>query len=176
MSYYDDELMHYGVKGMKWGVRKTPEYKTYSKVRKKLTNDAELDGRWDIAYSRKVKQNQKRLDRKIDRDKQNLGYISDKTKKLSDAHERLKRDAAYARQRKNASMSTLQQFVDKSIKEFGKENVKDIKTFTYKGERYVKKFMSSDPAEYSVQRRKTINRDGLEEFYWQPVKTYYYYY
>ena len=49
---YNDELMHYGVKGMKWGVRKgrrkssTPEhddYKTaHSKTKVKSMSDAEL--------------------------------------------------------------------------------------------------------------------------------------
>ena len=36
--YYDDELYHYGIKGMKWGVRKNS---TIGKIRKKLAAKAQ---------------------------------------------------------------------------------------------------------------------------------------
>lgn len=39
MGYYDDELMHYGVKGMKWGVRRRSEQPTFRQASKKARAD-----------------------------------------------------------------------------------------------------------------------------------------
>lgn len=39
MGYYDDELMHYGVKGMKWGVRRRSDQQTFRQASKKARAD-----------------------------------------------------------------------------------------------------------------------------------------
>ena len=46
IEQYNKELYHYGVKGMKWGVRKS-EYKSMSKQQKKQTRDEyKADKKW----------------------------------------------------------------------------------------------------------------------------------
>lgn len=46
IEQYDKELYHYGVKGMKWGVRKS-EYKSMTKEQKKQArNDYKADKKW----------------------------------------------------------------------------------------------------------------------------------
>lgn len=39
MEYYNDELMHYGVKGMKWGVRRRSDQPTFRQASKKARAD-----------------------------------------------------------------------------------------------------------------------------------------
>jgi hypothetical protein len=39
MGYYDDKLMHYGVKGMKWGVRRRSDQPTFRQASKKARAD-----------------------------------------------------------------------------------------------------------------------------------------
>lgn len=170
-----NELYHYGVKGMKWGVRKSPEYKEYKKRRRKLTTTAGENGRWDMAYNASAKREQKRLDKRIQKEMNKSGKVSDKTKDRINAYSQLKRDAATVRQYKNTSLENLQKYVNESAKKLGKANVKDVKTYTIKGEKYARTFIF-DNAVYSVERRKTTDQNGNTRSTWVPVKTRYYYY
>lgn len=88
MQYYvsDDYLMHHGVKGMKWGVRKTP-YTTFSKTDRKLRYPGRyrriLKYGWKQGHGmnvndriNEVKSNKARMDRMSSDQKQSLNKAS----------------------------------------------------------------------------------------------------
>lgn len=52
---YDDYLMHHGVKGMKWGVRKKPEKPTYRLFGKGIVGDKNYESDDTVSYKNAAK-------------------------------------------------------------------------------------------------------------------------
>lgn len=82
-----EELVHYGVLGMKWGIRRTPQQLGHKKP-KKAGDKAKSDSD-DKKFKRKLERLKKRMQRRIDSDKKNVkndkrDSVQKKISKLSD--------------------------------------------------------------------------------------------
>ncbi len=157
------ELYHFGIKGMKWGVRRTPEQlghrptKEQKKERKRLTKDLAA-AQQNLKTKTKVTQSAREMgagadsiyEKTIKRSAIFYGGKERKEKAVIDASDRfnkvykmmefpesrkIRAEDFYKEKRK-----ALVDYVDALTKEYGAENVKQLKTTTvYTG----KKFMVS---------------------------------
>lgn len=114
-----DELMHYGVVGMKWGVRKDPK-KAYSKASKKLDKlDKKVSKRKDTVSKRTRTYNRSKYGwglRKPEKEKRKLGRAQYKYEK---------------------SVRRAAKWVSQMEDEFSKTNVKLSPAQVKKGKEYV---------------------------------------
>ena len=117
---HNGELYHFGVKGMKWGVRK--EYYADKAKRKRLANEARKSGQWVNLYNKKARKDTLSTVRKVDRDLKKHNEISDKTKLAIERNVALQKDKAKAVKKLNSDIENLQRHVDGMISKY-----KDVK-------------------------------------------------
>lgn len=138
VKQYNQELYHYGVKGMKWGVRKGYQYKDGTATNKGIKRynkmlareDAALDGRHGSAVVAKY-----------------MGIKSDAQKKADKQYIETQRNLAKARLDKNLTddFDFLEE-IDRPGSQMSKLfeqacNASDVRASAYAGEKWVDKYI-----------------------------------
>ena len=186
-----DELMHYGVKGMKWGVRRyqnadgslTPsgkknEYKKSLKTDKKIRRDLELktydSARFANAYSKKSKSYSKKYEKAIAKDPTKSNQ---KTQRIENTKNLLDSNAKSWNTYNSKNVQRLKKQVDFMISKYSGTKIKDVDVKTTKnGIEYVKSIsaaMSNSNVTYGLVKRR--DRENNTDIY-VPTKTRHYYY
>ena len=173
-------LVHHGVKGMKWGVRKAKkdtrkEYKKDVKRLRNLTKDAANSSDWSRAYRSAAKMDDKRLKAKEHSDMKKHGQLSDKTKEAQKINKQLHADKLLMDRITDYKISQAKSFTEQMAKKYGDKKINYIKTHMKDGQEYVKKIIKSDPAAYTVEKRPYIDSNGNKRYSYQRVRTTYYY-
>ena len=189
----NDELYHYGIKGMKWGVRryqnqdgslttagKKKEYKKSLKTDKKIRRDLELkaydSARFANAYSKKSKSYSKKYEKAIAKDPTKSNQ---KTQRIENTKNLLDSNAKSWNTYNSKNVQRLKKQVDFMISKYSNTKIKDINVkTTKKGIEYVKSIrsaMANSNVTYDLRKRKY---DQYNVDVYEPVKTrhYYYYY
>lgn len=169
---YNEELYHYGVRGMKWGVRKE-EYITDKKKRKALTSEAIRSGILVNEYNKLSKKDTLSIVRKIDKDLKKDNKMSDKTKLAIERNLALQKDKVEAIKQLNYNIENLQNHVNKMIKKYGDTKISDVSYYVKNGQKFVKGFAFIDGVP-SIEKRTYINPDGTETSRYTKVITRYY--
>ena len=176
---YNGELMHYGVPGMKWGVRKKAQYKNDKKVRRSIEYQAHDAGVWAKKYNKLYDRKSRSTNKKIDNDMRNRGYLSNKTQKAKRTTASLKTDRDYFNALNDATVKKLESHVNRMVKKYGNENVRSLKYNSDNGKKYVKTLltrMANSNAIYTLIPYPTRDNDGNAVTRYQPTKTRYYHY
>lgn len=174
---YSDELWHFGVKGMKWGVRRyqnedgtlTPEGREHylNKSKTALTRNGRIKAN-HILYSdgRKI----------VEKEVQNLLDMPANTKEEKAAKAKAQ-DEFFTRLNLFSDAMDLsvlrsqpkwyKQKLDEMIKTYGKDKVNEVKDFNYfKADHYTRAIIDEP---YAVLQGKVANISG--DWYWGEAKT-----
>ena len=180
MEYYNEEyLMHYGVKGMKWGVRKrTPEEKTAYKsdmnIRRHLESKAHDQGIWAQKYkktnARVEKQLAKSMARDLTKPVDGTAYISKKTQKLTARHIQLQKDTDAITNLNRDTVNKLEKHIDSMIDKYSDRSIKSMSYKEKDGERYVKTALTRLE---NMNATYTLIRQG-DRYVPQKIRTYIY--
>ena len=187
----ENELMHYGVPGMKWGVRrdrdngstltsagKNKEYKkslrTDKKIRRNLESKAYDSARFANAYSKKSKSYSKKYEKAVLKDPTKS---SSKTQRIENTKHLLDSNAKSWNAYNSENVKALKKQVDFMISKYSGTKIKDVDVKTTKnGIEYVKSIsaaMSNSNVTYDLVKRR--DRKNNTDIY-VPTKTRHYYY
>lgn len=169
----NNELYHYGVKGMKWGVRRSTEYRADVAKRKRLSTAAGINSRFAKAYGDAEKKDTRQVNRMIRRDMAKTGELTDKTKKRVALNKELKKDLSAVRSYNQQSWDALQKHVDGMVERYGDKYVKNVKHHTKYGQQYVKACPIADLSIIKVRRKTRIDLDGNEAEQFVPINVRY---
>ena len=181
----DNELMHYGVPGMKWGVRKSEyrsmnrsqrkatktEYKKQYKADKRQAYDmkekAKTLSAWDKAYDSTLKNQNKLQKRYADKEVKKHGQTTDKSKDWARANAELAKATKLVQKNSQKQISDTKQFIAEMKQKYGNKSVKDLKTHTKNGREYTKKYMGS--TRFVVEPYMRKDKNGNKHIDYRPV-------
>lgn len=181
----NNELRHYGVPGMKWGVRKASstssrqEYRRDKKIRRSLEADAYDAGAFARKYSKKTKQMSKKTSRKVEKDLDKTGEVSKKTQTSINTTKQLQKDRDAFTNANRQSVDRLEKHVNDMVNKYSDRSVKSINYKVKDGEKYLNRYSSlNSNAGYRYDLIKTLSVDntGNKVYRYKPVKTKTYYY
>ena len=186
----ENELMHYGVPGMKWGVRrdhnngsaltsagKNKEYKkslrTDKKIRRNLESKAYDSARFANAYSKKSKSYSKKYEKTVLKDPTKS---SSKTQRIENTKHLLDLNAKSWNAYNSENVKALKKQVDFMISKYGDTKIKDVDVKTKKnGIEYVKSIRASlENGNASYDLVKIRDKKNNVDIY-SPTKTRFYY-
>lgn len=186
----ENELMHYGIPGMKWGVRrdrnnggaltsagKNKEYKkslrTDKKIRRNLESKAYDSARVANAYSKKSKSYSKKYEKAVLKDPTKS---SSKTQRIENTKRLLDSNAKSWNDYNSQNIKILKKQVDSMISKYGDTKIKDVDVKTKKnGIEYVKSIRASlenGNAYYDLVKIRD-NKNNVDIY--SPTKTRFYY-
>lgn len=172
MEYYNnDYLIHYGIKGMKWGVRR--EYRQDKKVRSHLTENAAASSSWSRQYDRLYKRKSKRVEKAVAKDLKNTGQVSARTKEKQNELSLLGRDRDSMNKQRRSDIAALEKHVNSMVEKYSDKKIQSVKPKVKDGEKYVRQYFSS--YSYELHRKSTVGDDGTIAKRYIPTRVQYYY-
>lgn len=177
-----DHLVHHGIKGQKWGVRRyqnadgtltsagkkhqerrekqqyKKEYKTDKLRKKRLEGVAFEAGKYSQLYDKRYDKLSRRTDKAVSRQMEKKGVLSEKVEERVRTTEQLRRDKEYNQKYSDEALKRAEKFTRDMVKKYPDKKIKDVKTYEKKGREYVKSFTGMNT--YSLKKVIVFNNNG----------------